>query len=82
MEKINAHCFIRIKPGKVEDVVEGIRKIPGIKYISITAGDWDGVMEIEVEHMSELYELYKKIERVEGIVATNTHIVMKRFEFE
>ncbi len=82
MEKITAHCFVRMTPQKVDDVVEGIQKIPGIKYLSITAGDYDGIMEIEVDHMSELYEIYKKIEKVEGIIATNTHIVMKRYDFD
>ncbi|HMF32061.1 MAG TPA: Lrp/AsnC ligand binding domain-containing protein [Candidatus Lokiarchaeia archaeon] len=82
MEKIRAHCLVKLAPQKLETVVEEIQQIPGIQNYSVITGDYDGVIDIEVDSMSDLYELYKKIEKVDGIVDTNTHVVMKRFEFQ
>jgi DNA-binding Lrp family transcriptional regulator len=43
-------------------------------------GDYDILAEIEVESSEELFELFaKKIDVIEGIVNTNTHVVMKEF---
>lgn len=81
-EKIRAHCLVKLAPQALEQVIDEIQKIPGIQNYSVITGDYDGVIDIEVDRMSELYELYKKIEAIDGIVETNTHVVMKRFELQ
>jgi DNA-binding Lrp family transcriptional regulator len=81
MEKITALMFIHLVHERFEEVREKVQELPQIRRYSVVTGEYDGVIEIEVNTMSELYELYKKIDKIEGIKSTNTHIVMKRFDF-
>jgi DNA-binding Lrp family transcriptional regulator len=80
-EKIVAYSFIRLVHEKFEDMLEKIKEIPQIVHYSVVTGEYDGILEIQVNTMSEYYEIYKKIDKIPGIVSTNTHIVMKRFDF-
>jgi DNA-binding Lrp family transcriptional regulator len=81
MSKITALCFIRVAKGKMTQVLEGIGKIPKVKNYMVVTGDYDGVVELEVDSPEELYDLWlMKIESIEGILETNTHIVMKKVD--
>ena len=44
------------------------------------SGEFEGVLEIEVPRVPDLYNVFKKIDQFEGIITTNTHIVMRRFD--
>jgi DNA-binding Lrp family transcriptional regulator len=79
-DKIYAMCFIKLAPRSLERFLEQIKGIPQITRYSVLTGEFDGVLEIEVARMPELYKVFKKIDQFEGIAATNTHIVMRRFE--
>ena len=67
MEKILAYGFIRLVHQQLESIIEYLKDLPQIKNFSIVTGEYDGVLEIEVEKMDELYELFKKIDILEGI---------------
>ena len=61
-------------------VIEQFNKVPEIKKVFSLTGDYDILAEIEVESTDELYESFaKRIDRIDGIINTNTHIVMKEF---
>jgi DNA-binding Lrp family transcriptional regulator len=61
-------------------VIEQFNEIPEIKKVFSLTGDYDVVAEIEVESTDELYESFaKRIDHIDGIMNTNTHIVMKEF---
>jgi len=61
-------------------VIEQFNEIPEIKKVFSLTGDYDVVAEIEVESTDELYEAFaKSIDHIDGIINTNTHIVMKEF---
>jgi len=80
-EKIYAMCFVKLAPHALELFLTQIQQIPQITRYSVLTGEFDGVLEIEVARMPELYNVFKKIDQFEGIAATNTHIVMRRFEY-
>ena len=73
--------FIHLHHEKSEEVLEKLQELTQIKHYSVVTGEYDGVIEIEVAQMSELYELYKRIDKIPGIKSTNTHVVMKRIDF-
>ena len=61
-------------------VIEQFKKVPEIKKVFSLTGDYDILAEIEVESTDELYESFaKNIDQIDGIINTNTHLVMKEF---
>lgn len=65
----------------IKMVIEEIRTIPEIKKVMSLTGDYDLLAEIEVETSEELYEIFsEKIDLIDGIIASNTHVVMKAWE--
>ena len=44
-------------------------------------GDYDLLAEIEVETSEELFDIFaNQIDLIEGIVQSNTHVIMKSWE--
>ncbi|NHJ22346.1 MAG: Lrp/AsnC family transcriptional regulator [Candidatus Lokiarchaeota archaeon] len=65
----------------IKKVIEEIKAIPQIKKVMSLTGDYDLLAEIEVESTEELYEIFsEKIDVIDGIIASNTHVVMKAWE--
>ena len=79
--KITGFIFIRLKQQNLENFLAKLKELPQIKHYSVVTGEFDGVLEVEVSEMSKLFDLFKQIDKFEGIEATNTHIVMKKFDF-
>ena len=77
---MKALVFCKVEHKAMAKVVEEFDKIPEIKKIFSLTGDYDVVAEVDIESMDELYDSFiKKIDPIEGIILTNTHIVMKEF---
>lgn len=65
----------------IKKVIEEVKAIPQIKKVMSLTGDYDLLAEIEVESTEELYEIFsEKIDVIDGIIASNTHVVMKAWE--
>ncbi|TFG16192.1 MAG: Lrp/AsnC family transcriptional regulator [Promethearchaeota archaeon] len=65
----------------IKKVIDELKEIPQIKKVMSLTGDFDVLAEIEVETSEELYEIFsEKIDMIEGIIASNTHVVMKAWE--
>jgi anthranilate phosphoribosyltransferase len=65
----------------IKKVIEEIKSIPEIKKVMSLTGDYDLLAEIEVDSSEELYDIFsEKIDLIDGIVASNTHVVMKAWE--
>ncbi|MFX0012250.1 MAG: Lrp/AsnC ligand binding domain-containing protein, partial [Candidatus Hermodarchaeota archaeon] len=65
----------------INKVTTELRLIPQIKKIMSLTGDYDILIEIEVETSEELFDIFaNKIDLIEGITVSNTHIVMKSWE--
>lgn len=76
-----AKIFIQIEHDAMVKVVEKLKDIPQIKKLFALTGDYDLLAEVEIESSEELYDIFaKKIDTIEGIEKTNTHIVMKSWE--
>jgi DNA-binding Lrp family transcriptional regulator len=81
MVKIIAFSFLKISKGHLNNVVESIKDIPQLKKLYVLTGDYDALLEFEVEDPQELFDIWvSKLDQTEGITETNTHIAMKQVE--
>ncbi|TFG03451.1 MAG: Lrp/AsnC family transcriptional regulator [Promethearchaeota archaeon] len=77
---VKAIIFCQVEHKAMTRVIEQFKKIPEIKTVFSLTGDYDLLAEIEVESTDELYESFaNKIDLIDGIIVTNTHVVMKEF---
>lgn len=62
-------------------VIEQLNNIAEIKKVFSLTGDYDVVAEVEVDSTDELYFAFaNKIDHIDGIVESNTHVIMKSWE--
>ncbi|TES95285.1 MAG: Lrp/AsnC family transcriptional regulator, partial [Promethearchaeota archaeon] len=62
----------------IKKVIEELKAIPEIKKVMSLTGDYDLMAEIEVETSEQLFDIFsEKIDLIDGIVASNTHVIMK-----
>jgi len=65
----------------IEKVIDELKEIPQIKRVMSLTGDYDVLIEIEVDSSEELYSIFaKKIDLIEGIIDSNTHVIMRSWE--
>jgi DNA-binding Lrp family transcriptional regulator len=65
----------------IKPVIEELKSIPQIKKVMSLTGDYDVLAEIEVETPEDLFDLFaNKIDLIQGISSSNTHMVMKAWE--
>ncbi len=65
----------------IKKVIEELKTIPEIKKVMSLTGDYDVLAEIEVETSEELFDIFsEKIDLIDGIIASNTHLIMKAWE--
>jgi len=65
----------------IKKVIEELKAIPEIKKVMSLTGDYDLMAEIEVETSEQLFDIFsEKIDLIDGIVASNTHVIMKAWE--
>ena len=78
---IRAIIFCKIEHKAMIQVIESFKKIPEIKKVFSLTGEYDILAEIEVDNMDQLYEAFsKRIDPIEGVINTNTHVIMASFE--
>ena len=77
---IKAIILCKLGISVIKPVIEELKKIPQITKVMSLTGDYDALAEIVVETPEELYEIFaNKIDMIDGITASNTHMVMKEF---
>jgi DNA-binding Lrp family transcriptional regulator len=77
---VKALIFCKVHHKEMTKVLNAFKEIPEIKKVFSLTGDYDILAEIEVDNTEELYESFaNRIDLIEGIIKTNTHIIMKEF---
>ncbi len=79
VEKIRALCFVWLEQTKLQPFLDNLKNFPQVRRYNAVTGELDGVIEIEVEQMGDLFEFIKKLDLLEGL-KTETHIVLKQFD--
>ena len=78
---IKAVMFCKLGISVINKVIEELKKIDQIKKIMSLTGDYDLLAEIEVDTSEELFDIFaNQIDLIEGIVQSNTHVIMKSWE--
>ena len=78
---VKGMIFCKVEHKWMKSVVDKFKEIPEIKRVFSLTGEYDVLAEIEVEDTDILYDVFaKRIDPIEGIIKSNTHIVMKCFE--
>lgn len=78
---IKGLMVIKAESGQWKEVVEKLMDIPQIKQISTLAGIYDLMVELQVEEMEDLnHIMLEKIDVIDGIISTNTFIVLKDYK--
>jgi len=78
---VRGMIFCKVEHKWMKNVVDQFKVIPEIKRVFSLTGEYDILAEIEVEDTDKLYEVFaKKIDPIEGIINTNTHVIMASFE--
>lgn len=77
---IKAIILCKLGISVIRPVIEELKMIPQITKVMSLTGDYDVLAEIVVDTPEELYEIFaNKIDMINGIIASNTHMVMKEF---
>ncbi|MFX0133212.1 MAG: Lrp/AsnC ligand binding domain-containing protein [Candidatus Hodarchaeota archaeon] len=64
-----------------KNVISELKQISEIKQISHLAGIYDLMLEIEAENVEVINDLLvEKIDMIDGVVDTNTFIVLKDYK--
>ncbi|MEX2722032.1 MAG: Lrp/AsnC ligand binding domain-containing protein [Candidatus Wukongarchaeota archaeon] len=68
----NGCILIRLKPGKVKETLESVRKIEGVVTAFLVFGRYDLVAFVETEELEELFDIAVEINSLEGTESTET----------
>lgn len=78
---IKAIIFCKLGISVINKVIEDLKKIEQIKKIMSLTGDYDLLAEIEVDTSEELFDIFaNQIDLIDGIIQSNTHVIMKSWE--
>ncbi len=70
---MDAYVYLRIAPGRVEDVVIELRGRRGVRGAVATVGEWDAVVAVEGPDLQTIgSRILRQIHSVEGVVRTVT----------
>lgn len=71
-----AYILIKVKAGKANDVVAGLKRIPGVEQAHSCFGRPDIFVFISVEDERALSDVViSKVHTIDGVEETDTHIV-------
>ena len=75
---MRAYVLINVRPGKVRDVVDSVTNMEGIKHADACWGVPDVFAYAETGDERSLHQLViDKIQNLEGVERTETHIVVE-----
>ncbi|WP_062236192.1 Lrp/AsnC family transcriptional regulator [Fictibacillus sp. FJAT-27399] len=74
--KVGAIIQISAVPPWMEDTIKKLQEIAGIRFITLTSGEYQLLVQANVRHYEEITEIVKSIHHIEGINKTNVILQM------
>jgi len=74
---INAYILITMEPGDTDIAISEMRKIENVAKISVTAGEFDIVVRVQVKSLDKLLKVTNKIQMIDGVKKTTTQVIEK-----
>jgi DNA-binding Lrp family transcriptional regulator len=73
---LEAYILINTQAGKLWDVAEEALKLPGVKMAHAVTGQFDVIAYAELETVSDLEKIISIVQFIDGVVRTQTSIVI------
>ena len=77
------HAFsgivIGTKKEEFPDIVERVRKVPGVKAVYVVAGSYDVIADIMIKNLEGLREILYEIRGIPGVLRTETWIELRTY---
>jgi DNA-binding Lrp family transcriptional regulator len=71
------HILAKVDAGSLEDIIEKLRKINGIKTTDAVTGPYDMVISLEGDSVAKMLStVIRKIRSIPGIIFTETLVVI------
>ncbi|MED5072521.1 Lrp/AsnC family transcriptional regulator [Anoxybacillus geothermalis] len=79
---IRAGAIIRLKTeaNKLMDVIEQLKKIKEVRYITLTSGSYQLLIQIAVPNQDEITEVVKMLNGVHGILEMDTIVQLEVYK--
>ena len=74
---ISAYILIETERRNSDKIIKELRKIENVTKISVIAGEYDIVVRVEADTLSNINKVTNKIRSISDIKSTNTHIIEK-----
>jgi DNA-binding Lrp family transcriptional regulator len=73
--------FFKVQLGYLKSIIESLKNISEVIKVQTVNGEYDLLVEVEVEQPSELYDFFtQKIDVLEGLKDTNSHLILATWE--
>ena len=73
---VKAFVLLKVKPGFERSIVKELKDLTQIEVINELYGEWDIIIRVAVDQMSDLDTLLsERIRKIEGVTLTSTMIV-------
>jgi len=70
---VDAFVYLRVRPGKVEDVVVQLQGVHGVRAAVLVVGDWDVIAAVHAPDLVAIAQgVVRAIHRIEGVERTLT----------
>ncbi|GBC87159.1 hypothetical protein HRbin12_01161 [bacterium HR12] len=70
---MDAFVYVRIRPGRAEDVLVQLKVTKGVRAAVLTVGDWDAVAAAHGPDLTSIVEtVVRRIHRIDGVERTLT----------
>ncbi len=78
---VKSYVLLTIEIGKVESVIDELKKIPGVIRADAVTGPYDAIVYIEANDLGELTrKILHDIHNIDGVIDTTTAIVVEMEE--
>ncbi len=79
-ETVKAYVLLAVEIGHTDDVINQLREIDEAVRVSVTTGQFDIIVLVEVESLEALYDItVHRIHKIPGIIETSTAVVEKMY---
>ena len=81
-EKLGLHTQaivgVKVDGDKVDEVIARLQPLDNVRYIGVSAGEFDLILELVAESNEDLFRfLTKTLQDIPGVVASQTSLIMK-----
>lgn len=76
---ICAYILINVKLGFTDDVLDKLKKIPGVTSIAVITGEYDVIIRLETDDLEEMHSRTLDIHVIDGIYETTTSIIQLEY---